>query len=124
MPYSLGWQSTQNKLSQVRVLHTDKTKNSPGVGLLVHLFVSVMGAALDDFDHLSVDAVDDAIRVIDPTAPVAGQIAAEAFRLTDAFIAVAVDVFQKLQDTFEHLAVLCRPVLKIFPCFLRPCLNH
>ena len=90
----------------------------------MHLFVSVMGAALDDFDHLSVDAVDDAVRVIDPAAPVAGQIAAEAFRLTDAFIAVAVDVFQKLQDTFEHLAVLCRPVLKIFPCFLRPCLNH
>ena len=73
MPYSLGWQSTQNKLSQLRVLHTDKTKNSPGVGLLVHLFVSVMGAALDDFDHLSVDAVDDAVRVIDPAAPVAGQ---------------------------------------------------
>lgn len=65
MPYSPSWQSgLPTRLSQ------GKTKSSPVVGLLVHLFVSVMGAALDDFDHLSVDAVDDAICVIDPAAPV------------------------------------------------------
>ena len=42
MPYPLGWQSTQNKLSQARVLHTDKTKNSPGVGLLKGKVVTFM----------------------------------------------------------------------------------
>ena len=78
------------------ILLLTKQKAAPGWGLREGLFVPVVGAALDDLDHAAINAVDDPVCIVDAAAPIAGQIAAEALGLTDALIAVAVDVLQKL----------------------------
>ena len=87
-------------------------------------FVPVMRAALDDFDDFTFYAVDDTVCFINSSAPIGRQVAAQSFRLTDAFIPVAVNVPKQLKNSPERLPILSRPILEVLPCFVRPCLNH
>ena len=100
------------------------TKSSPGWGLREGLFVPVVGAALDDLDHVAINAVDDPVCIVDAAAPIAGQIAAEALGLADALIAVAVDVLQEGIDSSRGLSVLRLLMQIVVPGVIVPGFDH
>ena len=77
-----------------------------------------MRPALDDFDDSTLDAIYKTVIFIDAAAPVTGKIAPERLWLAKTLIAVAVNIFQKLEDTLEGLAVLFCPILEVFPGFI------
>ena len=83
-----------------------------------------MPAAGKDDEFLPGDAEHEPVRGVDADAPPTRQIAAQGFGLSDATVAVALDVADELVDAAEGLAVLALPPLVIRPCAVVPALIH
>jgi hypothetical protein len=66
-------------------------------------------ATCRDADVVTRDLVDKSVLVGDPARPVALEPVLERFRLADALVAVALDVFDQFVDPAEDLAVLRSP---------------
>lgn len=59
--------------------------------------------------------IDDSVFLINPSAPPAGKIAGQRFRLADAAEPVSLDVSDKCVDPFQSFFVLILPVDVIIP---------
>ena len=84
------------------------------------LMIPVMGSALDDLYASPVDAIDDAVVVVDPPTPPAGQVVFQGLRLADALVSVAINVLQEAVDPLKRLAVLPLPVKVVLPGIVVP----
>lgn len=83
-----------------------------------------MGATLDNFYSISVNLIYNPVFSINSPAPISCQIPRQPFWLSDAFIPIPVNIFQKLQNTPKRLFILPGPIFKIFPRCICPCFNH
>jgi hypothetical protein len=74
-----------------------------------------MSPALYDFAYIAVHSVNQTIFIIDAAAPVAGQVAFQWFRLTDALISAPLNVWQQVVDPIEDALILALPVKILAP---------
>lgn len=67
---------------------------------------AVVVAARNDHDFSGCSRIDETMLFVDPAGPVAGEIAAERFRLSDAFKRGAEDVLDEQLDAVQQPAVM------------------
>src|SRR5215208_5837092 len=95
------------------------------LGLLHRLAVlAVVVPAGGDPDLLVHQLVHEAVLISDAPGPVAGEVVLQRLRLTDALIAVALDVRQQQVDPLEDSAVLGLPPQVVLPRVLVPDEEH
>lgn len=88
------------------------------------LLISIMRTTLNNLNNIVFYAVDDTVCLVNSTAPIRRKVAAQSFRLADAFVSIAVDVPEQLKNSPESLSILSHPVLEILPCRICPRFNH
>ena len=72
-----------------------------------------MRTTLNNLNNIVFYAVDDTVCLVNSTAPIRRKVAAQSFRLADAFVSIAVDVPEQLKNSPESLSILSHPVLEI-----------
>ena len=75
----------------------------------------IMSFTLDDLNRVVRDPVNDAIPIVDSTAPEAAHVLFQRLRLADSVVSVALDVLQELVDPLQGLLVLGLPVQVVLP---------
>jgi len=68
-----------------------------------------------DINVILIDLIDQAVYIVDPTAPASRKVTDKRLRLSDAGISVAFDIVDKKIDTFQSLAILGLPIDIIRP---------
>jgi hypothetical protein len=66
-------------------------------------------------DDACLNAIHNAVALVNAAAPIAGKITTKRLGFTKALVPVAVNIFQELEDTLEGPAVLFCPIFEVFP---------
>ena len=80
--------------------------------------------ACQDIDIFLIDAIDQAVFIVDPPAPETGQVAMQRFRFSDAGISVSLYILDQFIDPFERLPILRLPIDVILPSMIGKQLIH